>query len=95
VSGGNGTLARQATRFVALRDFRDDFHTCLYRRGDALFERADAVLTAGAIPSPVHLRGEPVHRRGWGSLYAALVHGRLDETGLRALLAGHPLVLSR
>ena len=79
------------TNLVALRDFRDDFYACLYRRGDALFELADAVLTAGAVPSPVHLSGEPVHRRGWGSLYAALVHGRLDTTGLRALLAGQPL----
>lgn len=79
------------TNLVALRDFRDDFYACLYRRADALFELADALLTAGAVPSPVHLSGEPTHRRGWGSLYAALVHGRLDETGLRALLAGQPL----
>jgi len=49
------------------------------------------VLTAGAVPSPVHLSGAPVHRRGWGSRHAALVHGRLDETELRALLAGLPL----
>ena len=72
------------TSLVALRDFRDDFYACLYRRADALFELADALLTAGAVPSPVHLSG-------WGSLYAALVHGRLDEAGLRALLAGQPL----
>ncbi len=52
------------TRLHALRDFRDDFYACLYRRADALFELADAVLTAGAVPSPVHLSGEPVHRRG-------------------------------
>lgn len=32
-----------------------------------------------------------MHRRGWGSLYAALVHGCLDETGLRALSAGPSL----
>jgi len=79
------------TNLVALRDFRDDFYACLYRRGDALFELADALLAAGAMPSPVHLSGEPVHRRG----YAALVHGRLDTTGLRALLAGHPLAEGR
>lgn len=74
-SGGDGTLAYMDTRLLALRDFRDDCYACLYRRGDALFE-----LTAGVVPSPVHLSGE-----------AALVHGRLDETRLRALLAGHPL----
>ncbi len=80
------------TNPAALHAFRDDCYACLYRRGDALFALADAVLTAGAVPSPVHLSGEPVHRRGWGRLYAALVHGRLDETGLRALLAGLPRV---
>ena len=77
--------------FATLHEFRDDFHACLYRRADALFELTDALLTAGTVPSPVHLSGEPVHRRGWGSLYAALTYGRLDETGLRALLPGYPL----
>ena len=76
---------------VALRDFRDDFSACLYRRVDALFALAEALLTAGAVPSPVHLSGEPTHRRGWGSLYVALVHGRFDETGLRVPLATQPL----
>src|SRR5689334_25430377 len=79
------------TNLVALRDFRDDFYACLYRRADALFELTDALLSADAVPSPVHLSGEPVHRRGWGSLYAALTYGRLDETGLRAVLPCHPL----
>jgi hypothetical protein len=74
-----------------LLNFRDALYACLYRRADALFELADAVLSAGSLPSPVHLSGEPAHRRGWGSLYAALTYGRLDETGLRALLACHPL----
>ena len=80
------------SNLVALRDFRDDLYGCLYRRADALFELTDALLTAGALPSPVHLSGEPLHRRGWGSLYAALTHGRLDETGLRAMLSCHPLL---
>ncbi len=76
---------------VALRDFRDDLYACCFRRADALFELADALLAAGPLPSPVHLSGEPAHRRGWGSLYAALTYGRIDETGLRALLSCHPL----
>ncbi len=76
---------------VALRDFRNDLYACGYRRADALFELTDALLTAGPLPAPVHLRGEPAHRRGWGSLYAALTYGRLDETGLRALLPCRPL----
>src|SRR5215207_7451639 len=38
-----------------------------------------------------HLSLQPPHRRGWGSLYAALSHGRIGEEALRRLLAGHPL----
>lgn len=52
------------TNLAALHDFRDDLHACLYRRADARFELTEALLTAGAVPSPVHLSGEPVHRRG-------------------------------
>ena len=55
--------------------------------GDALFELYDALLDGEAAPSPVHLSLTPAHRRGWGSLYAALSRGRLDEEALRDLLA--------
>src|SRR5205807_358198 len=79
-------LADMDANYPALRHFRDDLYACCYRRADALFELADALVAAGALPSPVHLSGEPVHRRGWGSLYAALRYGRIDETSLRALL---------
>jgi hypothetical protein len=76
----------------ALHSFRRSLYECLHRRGDALFELADAILTAdGAVPSPVHLSLEASHRRGWGSLYAALDRGRIDAEALRALLARHPL----
>jgi DDE superfamily endonuclease len=51
----------------------DSFYRCFGRRADALFELTDALLTTGAVPSPVHLSVAPVHRRGWGSLYAALL----------------------
>jgi hypothetical protein len=34
---------------------------------------------------------QPLHRRGWGSLYAALDRGRIDAEALRRLLARHPL----
>ncbi len=78
------------TNHVALRDFRNDVYACCTRRGDALFELVDALLTAGAVPSPVHLSLVPSHRRGWGSLYAALAHGRLEAAALRALLTRHP-----
>jgi hypothetical protein len=72
--------------------FRRSFYGCLHRRADALFELADAILAAdGAAPSPVHLSLQASHRRGWGSLYAALNRGRIDDEALRKLLARHPL----
>jgi hypothetical protein len=70
-----------------LRAFRNSFYRCFDRRADALFELTDALLTAGTVPSPVHLSLAPVHRRGWGSLYAALSRGQVDEGSLRELLA--------
>ena len=79
----------------ALHSFRRSLYECLHRRGDALFELADAMLTAdGAVPSPVHLSLEASHRRGWGSLYAALDRGRIDAQALRDLIARHPLAVS-
>jgi hypothetical protein len=42
-------------------------------------------------PFPVHLSLQASHRRGWGSLYAALWRGRIDEQALRKLLSRHPL----
>ena len=72
-----------------LRAFRDSFYGCFGRRADALFELTEALLTAGLVPSPVHLSLAPLHRRGWGSLYAALGCGRIDEKPLRDLLARH------
>jgi len=75
-----------------LRDFRCSFYECLHRRGDALFELADAILsTDAAAPSPVHLSLQAAHRRGWGSFYAALSRGRIDAEVLRDLLVRHPL----
>jgi hypothetical protein len=76
----------------ALRTFRRSLYECFHRRSDALFELADAILTAdGAAPSPAHLSLQASHRRGWGSLYAALDRGRIDAEALRKLLARHPL----
>src|ERR687884_2321760 len=76
----------------ALRTFRRSLYECFHRRGDALFELADAILAAdGAAPSPAHLSLQAPHRRGWGSLYAALDRGRIDDEAIRELLARHPL----
>src|SRR5215204_5331807 len=74
-----------------LGGFRAELYACFPRRADALFELGDAMLCAQAVPSLPHLSLEPVHRRGWGSLYAALAHGRIDAERLRDLLARHPL----
>ena len=77
----------------ALRIFRHSFYDeCLHRRADALFELTDALLTAeDVVPSPAHLSLQPSHRRGWGSLYAALGRGRIEGEALRGLLARYPL----
>jgi hypothetical protein len=75
-----------------LGTFRHSFYECLHRRADALFELTDALLTADNVPSPVHLSLEAPHRRGWGSLYAALDRGQIDAEALRELLVRHPLV---
>ena len=76
----------------ALRAFRRSFYESLHRRGDALFELTDAILSTDAsAPSPVHLSLQPAHRRGWGSFYAALARGRIDAEVLRDLLVCHPL----
>ena len=70
-----------------LGGFRSELHACFTRRADALFELGDALLCAQAIPSLPHLSLEPVHQRGWGSIYAALARGRIDTERLRDLLA--------
>lgn len=75
----------------SLYAFRSKLHTCFSKRADALFELADAVITGGSQPSPVHLSLQPQHPRGWGSLYAALSHGCIDTEHLRTLLSHQPL----
>ena len=66
----------------ALHSFRHSLYGCLHRRGDALFELTDAILTADTLPSSVHLSLQASHRRGWGSLYAALDRGRIETLKL-------------
>ena len=72
-----------------LRAFRDRLYACLGCRSDALFELTDAILTAGRVPSPPHLSLAPIHRRGWGSLYAALSKGEIDDEAFQELLASY------
>ncbi|WP_149181364.1 NF041680 family putative transposase [Streptomyces sp. TRM49041] len=78
--------------FAELSRFRGEFHSCLTRRADALFELADAVLCAdGPVRSLVELSLVGEHRRGHGGLYDALAAGRLDVARLRRALAAVPL----
>jgi hypothetical protein len=74
-----------------LRAFRTMLYASFRLSRDALFELTDAVITAGMVPSLAHLSLEDTHRRGWGSLYAALGQGEINIEALRAELARHPL----
>ena len=74
----------------AVARFRTAVYAAFDRRRDALFDLTDALLTAGRPPSLVHLCLAPVHRRGWGSLYAALRRGQVDAGALRGLLLRQP-----
>jgi hypothetical protein len=81
-------MAEPSSPLEQLRAFRAELHACCTRRADALVELGDALLCAEAISSLPHLSLEAVHRRGWGSTYAALASGRVEAERLRALLAG-------
>jgi hypothetical protein len=77
--------------FHGLRACRASVSRRFGARRDALFELLDAATVAGLVPSLAHLSLEAVHRRGWGSLYAALAEGALDEPALRELVGRSPL----
>jgi hypothetical protein len=81
VDGVGGDLA-------GLAAFRAELYGCFGRWADTLFELADALAGASRpIRSVAELMFEPVLRRGWGSLYQALEHGRVDVAAARDLLA--------
>jgi hypothetical protein len=69
-----------------LAGFRRGLYWCLWRRGGALFELADAALTAGHAGSLPYLSLEPAFRRGHGMVYQALAEGAVEEEALRDLL---------
>src|SRR4051794_8097600 len=71
---------------AALRGFREEAFACLGRRRDALFELIDGLLAAEAMPSLPHLSLVPAHRRGRGSVYAALAAGEVDAGRFAELL---------
>ena len=77
----------QSLAAAELRGFREQAFGCLGRRRDALFELVDGLLAAESMPSLPHLSLLPVHRRGWGSVYAALAVGELDAERTARLLS--------
>src|SRR5215831_8279866 len=76
----------------AVHVLRSELYGCLGRRAAALFEAVDAASCGGAAGSSLpHLSLVPSHRRGHGSVYAALREGSVDTAGMRAALARRPL----
>ncbi|MFG2004781.1 transposase [Spirillospora sp. NPDC048911] len=77
---------------AVLTGFRSAWYGCLTRYRDELFELTDALLCSpGPVICPVELSLEPEHRRGHGTLYAALNRGRPAVGRLRWALAALPL----
>ncbi|GKQ40274.1 transposase [Streptomyces sp. A012304] len=75
-----------------LSRFRTAFYRRVSARADAFFELTDALLCAnGPTRTPVELSLSAEHQRGYGSLYGALNHGRLDIDALCDLLISLPL----
>jgi DDE superfamily endonuclease/Transposase DDE domain len=82
------TAGGAATDLTRLAVFRQRLYACFASRADALFELTDALAGADRpVRSVAELMYEPVSRRGWGSLYQALEHGRVDLGAARDLLA--------
>lgn len=73
-------------RLNVLRAFRAAVYGCLGQRRDALFEVVDAASCGGAADSLPHRSLVPAHRRGHGSVSAALRKGAVDARGLCAAL---------
>jgi hypothetical protein len=83
VAAADASVCREA-----LIAFRSGLYGCFTRRADALFDLADAVLTAqGPVQSLVELSQEKAFRRGHGALYDALAGGDVDVARLAGLIA--------
>lgn len=69
--------------------FRSQVYAGFDRWADAQFEIVDALTGASGAPRSVaELSLQSVARRGWGSFYQGLEHGRMNRPALRAALAG-------
>jgi hypothetical protein len=81
-----GVIARDALEAGdGLAQFRTALYAAFGRRREALLDLVDALLTTASAPSLVHLYLAPAHRRGWGSLYAALRRGHIEADASDAL----------
>jgi hypothetical protein len=69
-----------------LEEFRQAIYDGLGKARDAVFEMMDAVLTSPTIQSFVSLSQNPVFRREWSSIYAALHDSRPNRRKLMNLL---------
>lgn len=72
-----------------LLQFRDQLYGCFTARSDALFELVDALCSPVPVAGVAHLSLAACARRGHGSGYAALRHGRIDIDRMRDLLAAY------
>src|SRR3954462_1345117 len=72
---------------TTLAAFRQGLYATFSRARDALFEVADALLTAPQPRSFVELSQAPGMQRRWPSCYAALAEGRIAGRALRRLFA--------
>jgi hypothetical protein len=84
---GCGAMSTPTFPLARLGSFRTEPHACCTRRADALLELGATLLSAPAVRSLPHRSLEPVCRRGWGSVDAALARGRIDTERLQDLLA--------
>jgi hypothetical protein len=78
-------------RLGRLRAFRAAVYRCFSHRRDALFDLVDAAACGGAAGSLPHLSLLSVHRRGHGSVYAALRYGEINAPKLQSALVRRSL----
>src|SRR3954447_18272334 len=74
---------------TSLATFRQNLYVTFTRAADALFEVADALLTAPQPRSFVALSQAPGMQRRWPSGYVALADGRIDRSAWRGRFARH------
>ena len=84
-------MSMRDPRIGELTSFCHDLCHSFTKRRDAIFELKDTLVASTATTTlpPPHQSLEAVFRRGWGSAYGALHHGRVDEEALHDALVAH------